>query len=528
MKKTALILLSVLCPLSLAAQSINQSVEVSNDFESVIPEAVKAGVDISVPDSLLTFDYDFDYSVFDSPYKGAYEFSPYTIQIRPESSRYDGRKLYLRAGAGFYLHPELDAVYAVKAEKNSAMSLYAHADGYAQKKDHDLLSTVGMENRWILKNSVATFGADYKGIYTEDDNGSINLHSAGIKAGIKSLSSGSYFYYDLNFVYRYANEGFVQTANQQEHLLRVSGTAGPVIQNKYRFLVDFLVRQSFASGLRESSSTFIRLLPHISFLVGSVNLNAGAKIDYAKDIMFTPSVEATLALGLTHTLYAGVKGGTNVMSGYDYKIANHRFNTYWMYDASADAFSGFGNIQKDKIDIYAGLNGGAGNFFQYKVKGGYALREAVPLERLSGNAMCYSFQNYGSFYGSLEATWKNERLSILAKADFLKAFLAEDAVCFAPAMLKGDFELTYNWDRRIWAGLSLEASSSRQAMGMPGVESVPSYLDLGVNAEYKLNSRTGVWMKAGNLLFQKIQRIPTIVEKGPYITLGISLSLQDF
>lgn len=528
MKKTIVIFLSVLCPLVLGAQSINHSVEVSNEFESVVPDAHKLGLEMSVPDTLLTFDYNFDYSVFDSPYKGAYEFSPYTIQMRPESSRYDGRKLYLRAGAGFYLHPELDAVYAVKADKKSAMSLFARADGYAQKEDHDLLATVGMENRWILKNSVATFGADYKGIYTEDSHGCINLNSAGFRTGIRSLSTGSYFYYDVNFVYRFAHEDFIQMANQQEHLLRISGTAGPVIQNKYRFLVDFVVRQSFASGLRESSASFISLLPHISFLLGPVNFNAGAKIDYAKDLMFTPSVEATFALGPANTLYAGVKGGTNVMSGFDYKLANHRFNTYWMYNQTTDTFSGFGNIQKDKIDIYGGLRGSIGNFFHYKLKGGYALRGAVPLEMLKSGVIFYSFQDYGSFYGGLEADWKDERLSIHAKADFLKALLAEDAVCFAPAMLKGEFSLTYNWENRVWAGLTLDASSGREAKGMAGVDSIPSYFDLGINAEYKLNSRMGVWVKAGNLLCQKIQRVPTYIEKGPYGTVGISLSLQDF
>ena len=35
----------------------------------------------------------------------------------------------------------------------------------------------------------------------------------------------------------------------------------------------------------------------------------------------------------------------------------------------------------------------------------------------------------------------------------------------------------------------------------------------------------GVWLHAGNLACMKIERHPGYVEKGPYFTLGLSLSL---
>ena len=51
------------------AQNLNPTVEVTNQFEGKVMEVAKPVVDMDVPDSLLRFDLDFDYSVFDTPYK---------------------------------------------------------------------------------------------------------------------------------------------------------------------------------------------------------------------------------------------------------------------------------------------------------------------------------------------------------------------------------------------------------------------------------------------------------------------------
>ena len=40
---------------------------------------------------LLKFDWNFNYSVFENPYKGAYEFSPYKLNMAPEPRAVDGR-----------------------------------------------------------------------------------------------------------------------------------------------------------------------------------------------------------------------------------------------------------------------------------------------------------------------------------------------------------------------------------------------------------------------------------------------------
>ena len=53
--------------LSLTAQNINQTVQVTNEYETKFEDFKRQTPELQLPDSLYRFDYDFDYSVFDSP-----------------------------------------------------------------------------------------------------------------------------------------------------------------------------------------------------------------------------------------------------------------------------------------------------------------------------------------------------------------------------------------------------------------------------------------------------------------------------
>ena len=76
--KTKLIFVSVaiLSAVPAFSQGIDQSVEVTNEYETRFSDFHKRTVAESVPDSLYRLDYNFDYAVFDSPYKGSYDFTP--------------------------------------------------------------------------------------------------------------------------------------------------------------------------------------------------------------------------------------------------------------------------------------------------------------------------------------------------------------------------------------------------------------------------------------------------------------------
>ena len=79
--------------------------------------------------------------------------------------------------------------------------------------------------------------------------------------------------------------------------------------------------------------------------------------------------------------------------------------------------------------------------------------------------------------------------------------------------------VTYNWAERIYVGVSADFASERAAFFV-----VPSYVDLGVSAEYRFDRRTSFWAKGGNLLNQTIQKSLTRAENGVYFTAGICLN----
>ena len=62
------------------AQNLDPTVEVNRDYEGKLLIVHKPILDMAVPDSVYKFDLDFDYSVTDTPYKGAYEFVPYSLE----------------------------------------------------------------------------------------------------------------------------------------------------------------------------------------------------------------------------------------------------------------------------------------------------------------------------------------------------------------------------------------------------------------------------------------------------------------
>ena len=54
---------------------------------------------------------------------------------------------------------------------------------------------------------------------------------------------------------------------------------------------------------------------------------------------------------------------------------------------------------------------------------------------------------------------------------------------------------------------------------------VPGWVDLGINAEFKVTNKFSLWLKGANLLNMNVMRNFLVVEKGPYVTAGVCLVL---
>ena len=111
-------------------QNFNPTVEVTNTYQGNASEVHKPLLGMNIPDSLLHFDLDFDYEVFEKPYQGAYSFKPYMLNMRPAKDAWRGRQLYLKAGAGYTLHPQFEFVFSPEQSGPFQMSVYASHKSY--------------------------------------------------------------------------------------------------------------------------------------------------------------------------------------------------------------------------------------------------------------------------------------------------------------------------------------------------------------------------------------------------------------
>ncbi len=515
----------------LAAQGIRQSVEVTNEYETRFADFQKKGPSPSVPDSLYSFDYSFDYSVFDSPYKGAYEFTPYEIRLTPDPLSYDGRLLHLRAGAGFTLHPLLEAVYTPVARTDLGLSLFNNGSGYYSSSFYDLHDALGVSGHYLSGLGRLRYSASYDGSFAGNSELRSSYHSAGLSAGLTSPEKGgSFFAYDFKLDYRFGTDCVRSTrggtsalehiGNVGEHNLRLGGSLRPASdEQRYNFLMDFDFNMAFLGGddvasRQDGSIGLAALTPHLRFILGPVDLDAGAKLDYltsSESYALAPVFTASLELKrLSMKFFAGMDGGRSLNSYHSLKTLNHLYQRYSTPDAS-----------REKIDFYAGLQGSVLPHLQYALKGGYAIREDSPLD---GAYYGLGFADYSLAYADLRLSWLSERLEAEGNLHFANSDISGDAMLYSPATFNADLNFCYNWMKRVYAGISAEGASARKSVS-PSLEDIPGYVDLGLVGEYRLNRRWGVWMHLGNLIGMEIERHPGCVEKGPYFTAGISLGL---
>ena len=87
MRKNILAIAATLfCGVSFAQNNINPTVEVTNTYQGDPSEVHKPQIGMAIPDSLLRFDMDFGYEVFEKPYQGAYNFKPYMLAMKPDKN----------------------------------------------------------------------------------------------------------------------------------------------------------------------------------------------------------------------------------------------------------------------------------------------------------------------------------------------------------------------------------------------------------------------------------------------------------
>ena len=574
---------------SLGAQDLDPTVVVRRAYEGKLIEVHKPQLDMQVPDSVTRFDLDFDYSVFDKPYEGAYVFNPYVLTMQPASAVQNPKHLYLRAGAGYTLYPVFDLVWSAPFKNAFRMDVYgthrSYVGSYRKFKPelpaegpvvidrwrqaggnhgvtqvgYDLETRAGLDGSYDWKSGVVDFDASYYGIATKDDIKSRHYDALDIKVGVASKSmEDSFFKYDVNMRYRYGADAMKYTGSDKsldEHVFGVEAVLGQVMHKEdgtHKVLFDVgMDLAAYGHSVYSAVAGEFHIVPHYVFqynrrLMADVGVrlakvlrsDSPEGIFGAKEQIVYPDVTVTFdAVPQYLRVYTHVGGGNKMNTYSSILEKNHHFDMEF-----GRGLWPLMDFDVERVSAVLGFKGRVGKF-TWDLYGGYvnyanALLDAVVI----GKPYEYESQMYLPGFGyapyqkaiaGLDWSWKNESLHFDGNLEYAHVFgmVTADGL-FAPAAFTGDVAFEYNWSRRIYAGVDCQFSASRKGSVVDLLQSnavhdavIPGYADLGVYFEYATSQMLSLWARGGNLLNMTIQRNPIYAEKGINFTVGVCLNL---
>ncbi len=561
---------AALSALTAAAQNLDPTVEVSRAYEGKLMEVNKPVREVNVPDSVGTFRLDFDYSVFENPYRGAYEFNPYLMSMRPASETYDPKNFYLKVGAGYRLYPELDLIWSPTFKNGFSMDVYAAHKSYVGDyrkitlsgepggmrdfvksgetwKGYDLMSDAGVNGRYAWKNAKLDFSANYYGLAGRTLKRDRCYDAVDARLAVSSnRTDPSSWVYSMALKYRFAEDklNLVGNGYLQENLANADAYVGYVFKTGDRLLVDFGGQMVSYSGARVGAAGKFYLTPHYALSRGRWSVDAGVKVDVVIPSkvnpygLYTsegqqyayPDVKVRFnVIKDALNVYAAISGGTR-MNTYASLLSRNHYVDFTCLSEALDS-------DIDRVRASLGFRGRIGKRFSYDVRGGYALSVSslLPSVVFVGDELVqgYGYASIQKAYAAVDWRWENESFRFDGTVTYNKAWDPEDYdYLIIPPKFTGNAAFEYNWKRRVFVGVDCEFSTDRLLLKVPEVSSavakmakVPGWVDLGVSFEYALNRKLSFWLKGGNLCCMTIQRTPLYAEGGISATAGICLNL---
>lgn len=577
----------IACPLS--AQNLDPTVEVTRDYEGKLLVVHKPILDMAVPDSVYRFDLDFDYSVNDTPYKGAYEFVPYSVDMRLEPQQHNDGKFYLKAGAGYQLHPALDLLWSPSFKGPFRLDVYGRNRSYLGKystmalpvldndivtivdadpdkagwKGTDLSSSAGISGRYDWNDALFVFDADYGNLLQSQPEDVYGIrvrsfNSAGLSLGVSSKDPHSAgIDYNVALKYRFSDDLMNDQTNGhsglRSHDMDFGLNVESVLSGGHNLKIDASFGMTDAHGVFDVTAGSLNFAPHYVVKTSRWLFNLGLRMSTVfrtdgqspmyphKEQVIYPDCRAEFMLFPDFLkVYASLTGGCEMNTYSSLVNANHRLNLYYgrgVWDLL--------DVTEERLSAELGFEGRIASRFGYTLKGGYKIYGNAPLQTLyipdSENVFLpgLGYAPYQMAYASVDFLLDADMLRIDGKVDVNGVTSVTDqfdsvAGFLFPAPFKGDISVMYDFYDRIYVGADCEFSDARdcysyrkmsKAEDMAYKATVPGYADLGLNVEYWFNRKMSLWARGGNLLGMTIQRELLYAEKGPYFTAGICLNL---
>ena len=546
MKKTLYTIALLALSLGAAAQNLNPTVEVTNTYKREASGIDKPDQLLPLPDSVTRFNYDFDYTVRNTPYRGSYEFKPYNVQLRPVARPGTESTLYAKLGAGLGFHPEAQVVWTPVANSRLHVNVYGDYYGYLGKyRDIQYNATSGLftdSGNYVgaWKDRVATAGANvrldwdggtfrtdvsYIGTAGKDAWADVNNNGINANAGLTG-SIGHNFRY---FVSQHLNYTVNPALNQLHSVTDV--TLGLPFHTSFASLglhSQVLNHDGTTKGFAGSFA----VTPACAVTYGNLSVSAGLKVSFIvrdndtfcpnKGGVLFPDVKVSYTvIDDAFVLQSSVTGGNNINTYEDLLSRNH-FMAGFAYDP---------DISVERINVMVGARGNVKERVHYNLKAGFRRYENAASWGYSTAGAGYTpLVGYMSplniFYAGTELGWKSDHINIDGKIHYQYTIPPSiqtpiQGNLFSPPAFSANLRAAYLfYGGRFTPAITLDTISERVSANAK----LPGYVDLGFEGNFVINRFWGAFLKVGNLLNQSVQRVPFHAEKGIYFTIGASLN----
>ena len=567
-----------------SAWAQHEVIDVTSTYEAAPPEVKKAELPMAVPDSLLRFDLDYSYSVFDSPYQGSRSFEPYYIGIQPVAAQ-QRKVLYVKAGAGYSLRPTLDVVFTPESKFNVAVTA-RHDSYYGNWKrvgfagdptrddiipikkigdsywGRDMVNSLGVSASHSSDNWSARFAAGYDGVSAKDRFLSRNLHSGYLRADAGTTEMDAKLFWKGSVEYRFSADGWTNTfgaSHITENVVRAGFSFGPQIASGNRAVVDLNLDVAGYGGYFHSLVGMLTLTPHYDFENEFWRFSIGAKIplmirrDWSEQQPYHAGAEGMhvgrwrLPIPVASVEYIAYSdllvpyvalGGDVTVNRWTSLVGSNHFRD--PMDVSYSQASMENSYEPLRLTV--GFRGRITHTIAYDLSAGYisvhnGLTDAIQIKMPEPPAYAisptclYAYADSGMAFARAKFNYREDGFTIdgdftwrnLSYDDRAEA-AARDLTYIAPSHFAGLFQFGYDWHGRLYTGFRFSFESERKGAGWAGF-CVPGWIDLGLDARYVLNRRLSLWATAGNFLGQTIQRTLLHAPSGGFVTAGLIFTL---
>lgn len=537
-KKHILIgLLCVLCGsyVALGQENFKSTVTIEKDFEGKLMGVQKSELNKSYSDTLTKLNLNFDYSVFDRPYKDLYEFSPVEGVKLQKKGEAQYPVLFLKAALSYPLMPEGDLYIQPRLGRGNSLVIYGNHSSFWGNKDTIVGSPV---NRSNTKGGLS-YGYNWSkgelrldGFYKYDyrffnknksyNYGAQNTQMAGGNFMLRSLNPDkNSFYYDVNGGYTFTScqkssqEGLIEGdlnlgfKIKGNHRLNIGGK---VTHSRYSTV---LHNQDKGQGVSFENRGVFEVTPQYILTLPRINIRAGVSVggDYSQDqsagtFKIYPQVQFTFE-AVRKALWLKVKvDGENRL----YSVRDMLNLNPWV---DVD------EIESCYIPLrgVVGLSGVVGDVFGYNVEGGYVRHDQfLSFYGVNDLQRSYVSEDVNEWNASAGIMVKTQSLDVNVKGQY-RSF--GDAIVYMVPSLFVDGNIKYNYMGRIFAEVGGKYYSPVEGKGV----SYNGFVDLSAKFTYAANSKVSIFAQGKNLLNNKIFLVQDYVEPGLNFGLGLFIKL---